>query len=300
MKKQFLMCTALLSAMFISQAQQPDTALLLVHYKFMHVQDTTDRAHPYTENMALYIGKNASAYRSYDRAVSDAEFRKQVEDQLANSPNGNITTNRRMVGTTVEDYQYPNKKALVRKEWMFNNYVIPDTLPQIAWQIRRDTATFGGLHCQKAIAHFKGRDYTAWFCPDLPLHVGPWKLNGLPGVIVEAYDAKKEVLFKFDGVEKITFSKNNGSPAADNHTGPYKLFPDLTQDPDIIQPPASAIKTTEKEFDKLYAAMEKDPQAFANSAMAADGPSPKMAMSVKRGPGLVINNPIELPEKVSK
>lgn len=281
-----------------TQAQQPDTALVLVHYKFTHIRDTAKRANPYAENMALYVGKNASGYRSYDRAVSDAGFRKQVEDQLANSPDGRITTNRRMVGSLVEYYQYPNSKAMVRKEWMFNNYVIADTLPGIAWQIYRDTATFGGLHCQEATCHFKGRDYTAWFCPSLPLHVGPWKLNGLPGVIVEAYDTKKEVVFKFDGIEKVILSKNGGRLPADSKV--FGLFGDLTGDPNIIQPPAKAIKTTEKEFAKLQAAMSKDPNAFANSPIAADGPSPKMSMSVKSGPAAVINNPIELPEKGNK
>jgi GLPGLI family protein len=68
--------------------------------------------------------------------------------------------------------------------------------PLIDWKISSDTATFGGLHCQKATGHFKGRDYTAWFCPDLPVHTGPWKLNGLPGVIVDAHDAKNEVVFQ--------------------------------------------------------------------------------------------------------
>jgi len=290
---------ALTISALTATAQKPDTALVLVHYKFTHVRDTTNRANPYTENMALYVGRNAGGYRSYDRAVSDAGFRKQVEDQLANSPDGNITTNRRVVGTPVEYYQYPNIRVMVRKEWMFNNYVIQDTLPNIAWQIHSDTATFGGLHCQKATAHFKGRDYTAWFCPDLPMHMGPWKLNGLPGVIVEAYDTKKEVIFKFDGIEKVIISTNNVT-ATDNNSRVYKLFGDLTGDPNFIQPPAGGIKTTEKEFAKLQEAMHKDPNAFANSAIAADGPSPKMAMSIKQGPGAVINNPIELPEKRSK
>jgi GLPGLI family protein len=280
-----------------AHAQQPDTALVLVHYKFTHVRDTTNRAHPYTENMALYVGKNTSGYRSYDRAIDDAQFRKQVEDQLANSPDGNITTNRRVVGTPVEYYQYPHNKAIVRKEWMFNNYLVPDTLPGIAWHIHCETATFGGLHCQKATAHFKGRDYTAWFCPDLPLHVGPWKLNGLPGVIVEAYDVKKEVVFKFDGVEKATIATEKDKHSDDKV---FNLFGDLTTDPNFIQPPTNSIKTTEKQFGKLQAAMQKDPNAFANSAAAAPGPSPRATMSVKMGSSEVINNPIELPEKGTK
>jgi len=296
-----LLGVALTMAALTANAQQPDTALLLVHYKFTHVRDTANRANPYTENMALYVGKNACCYRSYDGVVANAQFRKQVEEQIANSPDGRITVNRIGRGTPIEYYQYPNKKALVRKEWMFNNYLVPDTLPAIAWQITSDTSTFGGLQCQKATAHFKGRDYTAWFCPDLPLHVGPWMLNGLPGVIVEAYDAKKEVVFKFDGVEKVVLSAKSDGTAPDDKNKASKMFPDLGEDPNIIEPPTNTITITEKEFMKLQMANEKDPQAFANSAMSTDGPGPKMSMSIKRnGSGPVINNPIELPEKANK
>ena len=92
-----------------------------------------------------------------------------------------------------------------------DDYLIQGSLPAIDWTISSDTATFGGLHCQKATSHFKGRDYIVWFCPDLPVHAGPWKLNGLPGVIVDAHDTKNEVVFTFDGVEKTVPSPPKGS-----------------------------------------------------------------------------------------
>src|SRR5207244_2238089 len=103
-----------------------------------------------------------------------------------------------------EYYQFAAEKKFIRKEKLLNSYLIEEPFPLIGWKISSDTATFLGLHCQKASAHFLGRDYTAWFCPDLPYHAGPWKLNGLPGLIVEASDAKKQVVFKFDGIEDVS------------------------------------------------------------------------------------------------
>src|SRR3569833_8503 len=207
MKKQ-LIISSLLIAIAVRASAPTDTAQVLVHYKFTHVRDTTDRDHPYTENMALYIGKNSSAYRSYDNIQEQAEAKKAMEAALANSPNGNVSFNRRRRGSPSEYYQFPNEKKLARKEpLVMDTYLINDAMPAIDWKISTDTATFGGLHCQKAAAHFKGRDYTAWFCPDMPLHVGPWKLNGLPGAIVQAYDAKKDVQFMFDCVEKVFVTK---------------------------------------------------------------------------------------------
>jgi hypothetical protein len=149
---------------------------------------------------------------------------------------------------------------------MINMYLIAEALPAIDWKISADTATFGGLHCQKATSHFKGRDYIAWFCPDLPVPVGPWKLNGLPGVIVDAHDTKNEVVFQFDGIEKIVFTELTpiaGADVAEKDIPP--ILHDLNNNPNLIIPPARAIKTTRTEFDKLKAAILKNPEAVGAS-----------------------------------
>jgi GLPGLI family protein len=307
MKKQLLTAAILTAAFFTAEAQKPEMAQVLVHYKFAHVRDTTNRANPYTENMVLYIGKSASAYKSYDGILEAVDFKKQLAEQKANSPDGHIQINRKRSGSSTQYYQFPNEQKLfVKDNLVFNSYLIEDVIPTINWKISGDTATFGGLHCQKATTHFKGRDYTAWFCPDIPVHAGPWKLNGLPGVIVDAHDDKNEVVFKFDGVEKAVPTPAGNTvekPHPDSGEHTFTLgMDDGDTDPNLIELPTKAIKTTQSEFDKLQAAMRKDPQAFADAMMAQQGAnmpgSPNMAhIKIKAGPGPVINNPIELPEK---
>jgi len=297
MKKQLLVTVILTGAFITAKAQKTDTARMLVHYKFTWIRDTTNRGHPYTENMVLYIGQGAGAYRSYDGIVYKAQFKKAFAEAAAASPDGHPMINRRGVGTNVEYYQYPNEqKLLTRDNLMANSYAIAGSMPAIDWKTTGDTATFGGLHCQKATGHFKGRDYIAWFCPDLPVHTGPWKLNGLPGVIVDARDAKNEVIFKFDGVEKAVATPPKGGPAADKKDMP-PILRDLDDDMNLIAPPPGSIKTTQKDFDKLQEAMRKNPNGVVEAVNAGNGP--KMD-HIKMGPplmGPVINNPIELPEK---
>ncbi|MFL5747809.1 MAG: GLPGLI family protein [Niastella sp.] len=308
MKKQLLLAVGLLTACIGAEAQKPDTAWLMVHYKFTHIMDTTKRPLTRTFNMVLFVGKNASAYKSYDQLVADQQFKKVYAEAVASSPDGQPRgINRTGIGSPTQYFQYPGENKLFTKDYvMVNAYLIEAAMPAINWTISNDTATFGGLHCQKATGHFKGRDYIVWFCPDLPVHTGPWKLNGLPGVIVDARDTKNEVVFAFDGVEKTVPSPPKGQRIGGN-TDEKDLPPilqGLNDDHNLIQPPAQAIKTTQKEFDKLRAAMEKNPEAFAQAINAAidrgDKPNSDHVM-VRRRPngdsGPVMNNPIELPEK---
>ena len=306
--KKLLMLSALMSAVAAAWAQQPDTATIMVHYKFAHVRDTNNRATPYTENMVLFVGKRAGAYRSYDRQVQNQLFKKQVQEQFATQPDGHFNISRHVTGSATVYLQFPNDQKLVRQEQMFGAYIIDDQLPAPDWKITGDTASFGELHCQKATTHFKGRDYVAWFCPDLPVRVGPWKLNGLPGVIVDAHDTKNEVVFKFDGVEKVAQAgaekkTEQGPPAGQIADKRYMaIMADLSEDPNLIQMPTKGTRTTESEFEHMQDILHKDPDAFArmlNAQRNGDnpgGPQPDN-IRIKVGPQPVINNPIELPGK---
>ncbi|MDR6944097.1 GLPGLI family protein [Mucilaginibacter pocheonensis] len=298
--KIFLVICALLAGTFQAAiAQKPDTAQILVHYKFTHVRDTNNRANAYTENVVLFVGKATGSYKSYDRQLQNELFRKQLQEQLTNSQ-GNFRLDRRITGSGTEYYQFIKHRKLVRKEVIGNNpYILNEVLPVINWHISGDKTNFGELHCQKATCHFKGRDYTAWFCPDLPVPVGPWKLNGLPGVIIEAYDAKKEVVFKFDKVEKAVLGARKPIKDRTGRTLPPLGDDDDDIDPNIIQVPTRGIKTTDKEFEKVQNAIRRDPNAMVQSMMAntPDNGGLKPSVSVKMLPLSPNNNPIELPEK---
>jgi GLPGLI family protein len=83
-------------------------------------------------------------------------------------------------------------------------YLIEDSLPAIRWQTYPQTKVLdGSTEVQRARGQYRGRWYTAWFAPSLPLPHGPWKLGGLPGLILEAYDDEREVVFLFQGLRTV-------------------------------------------------------------------------------------------------
>lgn len=314
MKKLLTLFLGVCVVATIAKAQKPDSTKAVAHYKFSHLRDTTKPDDIYTENMILFLGRSASVYKSFDRKTQDAMMKKQVADQIAANANtgGPIKINiKGGRSSSTEYFTFANEKKFIRKEKLVNNYLIEEPMPVIKWQITSDTASFSGLKCQKAIGHFAGRDYTAWFCPDIPFHSGPWKLMGLPGLIVEAYDAKKQVVFKFDGLDNADKLEK---PAAGDEAGTIKSggtvvklvgMADDNDDPSVIALPSTGIKASEKEFTNLKEAMKKDPQGFMQTAMGGSGANFRMAPTMggpsttkfQVGAGPVINNPIELPEK---
>ncbi|TYZ07797.1 GLPGLI family protein [Hymenobacter lutimineralis] len=73
--------------------------------------------------------------------------------------------------------------------------LIADTVPRLNWKLGTATRQIGQYQAQQATTTFRGRHYEAWFTPEIPVSAGPWKLGGLPGLILEARDATGQVAF---------------------------------------------------------------------------------------------------------
>lgn len=59
--------------------------------------------------------------------------------------------------------------------------------PDINWNVVSDSVkTILGYECHLATARYHGRDWRVWFTLDIPLSLGPAKLCGLPGLILQA------------------------------------------------------------------------------------------------------------------
>lgn len=52
-----------------------------------------------------------------------------------------------------------------------------------------------GHPCRKATAIYHGRMWIAFYATDIPVPEGPWKLCGLPGLIMYAQDNEKDYIF---------------------------------------------------------------------------------------------------------
>lgn len=83
--------------------------------------------------------------------------------------------------------------------------IVSDTFGTISWNPHPEHKQFGLYDCRRATGKFRGREYEAWYASDIPIPSGPFKLGGLPGLILEASSKDGKVKFLFAGLE---LSKN--------------------------------------------------------------------------------------------
>lgn len=74
-------------------------------------------------------------------------------------------------------------------------YRYTESVPKQKWKVCEEKKKILDYECQRATCSFRGRDYEAWFAEDIPMSYGPWKFNGLPGLILEVSDTKNEYHF---------------------------------------------------------------------------------------------------------
>lgn len=69
---------------------------------------------------------------------------------------------------------------------VFNKvFQVKDTLFKMTWKLTGISKLLIEYECYEATTEFRGRTYSAYFTTDLNYSDGPWKFNGLPGLILE-------------------------------------------------------------------------------------------------------------------
>ena len=86
---------------------------------------------------------------------------------------------------------YREKRGLERPKLIKDNY-------NTDWKLLDEYTSVLGFRCQKATCEFRGRSYEAFFTSEIPYNDGPYKFDGLPGLIlkVKSLDGALEIKAK--------------------------------------------------------------------------------------------------------
>ena len=206
----YLLLLASLAVQAAAREPVLDRAHMKCLYRYVYLNDTLT-GKTKDDLLILQIGTRISKCFSH--------YSNQV-DSLSALPNGDM-----IIGKMIDDAMnsgefmrgnYPHKrmKAYIYKNYpegritvtdglILQDYRYVDSLHTQTWTMGDSTREVLGYTCQQATADFRGRRWTTWFATDIPVSDGPWKLGGLPGLILEAYDEGQQHVFTAVGLERV-------------------------------------------------------------------------------------------------
>lgn len=148
--------------------------------------------------------KNYDAKLTFSEQKSCFEYKLFANDTTTTEredENGNIKLTIPNKNQQTIFINYKDKKITELKKFK-STYFVEDTLSFPQWNITDEIKNVNNYKCQKATTFFKGREYEVWYAIEYPTIFGPWKLNGLPGLIIFAQDKKSEVFFEAIEIKK--------------------------------------------------------------------------------------------------
>jgi GLPGLI family protein len=217
--KHFLLCMLLWLAACSVQAQdisfwdesatKPGKEIDQVKYEVVYtleqVDDTT-RAHrsSFKEQMLLQVGAKCSAFFSYDTYQIDS----MVAARMAQGDcNFKIPHQSKVRWSLFKNYPAAGSTTYLDRV-ADGKYAVEEKMTLPRWQLVPDSSvTLLGYACHLAVATFRGRTWKAWYTEDIPVDDGPWKLCGLPGLILKATDAQGKFAFTAVGLQQVRTAK---------------------------------------------------------------------------------------------
>ena len=173
-----------------------------ITYNYTFKKDSTNIQFVENEMMRLDINRKGSVFYSYPK------FRYDSISIEKNKKRENILEADKSKISFFVEKEYPNFNMFYHLSLGRTNYSISDTT-KINWQLENDQNTIKGFNVQKATTNFGGRKWIAWYTKDIPIFDGPFKFNGLPGLIVEIEDTKSDHKFEFLAIEKNSTGYSN-------------------------------------------------------------------------------------------
>lgn len=161
-----------------AQAEKIDSTQFVAFYHYT-IQTQDDEGQNVTDSLrlALLVGTRAT----YCTTVLAYNYDGRASQELMNGfmmHHQNVLTDTEKMEVTTTEAIYPHR------------YITHEPLAKIDWTLSDDTLTISGLFCYRATGELYGKQWTVWYTEEIPSSAGPWKLRGLPGLIVKAEDAK--------------------------------------------------------------------------------------------------------------
>ncbi len=180
-----------------------EPTLLEIEYERINVYDSIRQSFN-SENTILRIGKTKSMFCGIKTLWNDSitkvniELYRTILDNIRNidknNPNRFLEFRGRYKAYVYKNY--PAGKVTECNYFDMTYWRYEENWEKPKWELTDSTKEYLGYLCTQAVTNYRGRTWIAWFTPDIPISEGPWKLCGLPGLILEAQDLSKTYTFR--------------------------------------------------------------------------------------------------------
>lgn len=244
-----------------------DQKVLTVQYDMEALTDLSKPDQPVKETMRLDIGRKSSRFYSYTAAVRDSVLKADMDNGASTETISQHAKQYKSVWSeqTFKGYPEGHMTTLDEIAGDISRLRCEEEEEKPEWKLTADTLTLLGYRCTRATTQFKGRQWTAWFTPDIPVSEGPWKLCGLPGMILKAEDAEGHYRFAANGIEQC----RNAVP--------------------IIFGGKDYESVNRKQYNKVHERFFADPMGFITGSM------PNVKITIKDEHGQPAKNPKDMP-----
>lgn len=125
-------------------------------------------------NKVLYFNKQSALYQNNKEDDVDETIGDQQEGVVVKimEPDNKMFTD------------LENKKQIEQREFMTRVFLIEHGIASKKWKLSGNHKTILNYHCQEAEMEIDGKKIKAWFCPSIPISIGPGKYGDLPGLIL--------------------------------------------------------------------------------------------------------------------
>lgn len=236
MKKQLAFLTMACVISMLAYGQTGDSiahTLLVADYDYTcHTSDAEGNDKDISYGITLQVAQNMACTMGQKRHNGENDRSEQllyVPTTWQNYPQGKTTS-----VETIPPYRYLTVEAMAKTKWTLHN----------------EHDTICNRPCQKATGKYGGRTWTVWFAENLPTRFGPWRLSGLPGLVMRAVSEDGIHRFECRKVENVKEAIIYSIPAETvscTRKDFVKLRNRIFGNPNYVSSPAYYLKASELE-----------------------------------------------------
>lgn len=174
-----------------------DTSVFSVTYDLAIMVDTLKRE-TFNSMYILLVGSHVNKFLPFAKFTYDRYTRKSPYNF-----GGDMIHNQHHVFYYEAIYQDRRTgMTTITERLCEDDFITTEDTPVQEWTITSHRKDIGEYECNLAECDFRGRHYYAWYAEDIPMPYGPWKLGGLPGLIVSAYDSDHQYEYSMVSIEQ--------------------------------------------------------------------------------------------------